>query len=159
MINIQIENKKTFTSKLFLKEDFDIFLLKEAVITTFNTYTIDGRIQKKFYTDKEYDAIGKPEFSRWKDMKKICFEMIKGNRLPLKFKLVLKLEREQVMKILSDVNTTLTEEDIQGLYINIKYENDEIDCITATSLNVFSMDKTLEEAFDKYMERFLLGME
>ena len=57
MVNIHIEDKKTFTSNLFIKNTFDDYLLVEAAITTFNTYTIDGRIQKKFYSDKEYEEL------------------------------------------------------------------------------------------------------
>ena len=158
MINIHIEDKKVFTSKLFIKEAFDGFLLTEASITTFNTYNIDGRIQKKFYTEQEYEALGNPEFSKWCDMKRLCFEMIKGNKTPLKFKIVLKLSEDQVGEIVAKTQTSLTASDVQGLFINVRYENDSIDCITATSLKIFSMDKSLEEAFDKYMEKFLLAL-
>ena len=158
MLNIHIEDKKKFTSKLFIKEDFDDFMLIEAAITTSNAYSIDGRIQKKFYTDEEYEALGKPEFSRWRNMKKLCFEMIKGNKTPVKFKIVLKLAESQLEKIMDNTDTMLTSDDIQGMFVNIRYENDSIDCITATSLKIFSMDKSIEEAFDKYMEKFLLAL-
>jgi len=43
MIALKIEDLKLFTSKLFVGEVFDQFLAKEAVIVTFNTFTIDGR--------------------------------------------------------------------------------------------------------------------
>lgn len=155
MVNIHIEDKKDFTSKLFIKNDFDDCLLVEAAITTFNTYTIDGRIQKKFYTDEEYEALGRPELSKWSDMKKICFEMIKGNKTPVKFKIILKLPEEKTEDIVKEAGGTLTAEDVQGLILNIKYENDSMDCVTATSLKIFSLDKSVEECFDRYMERLL----
>lgn len=155
MVNIHIEDKKAFTSKLFIKNDFDDYLLVEAYITTFNTYTIDGRIQKKFYTDEEYETMGRPELSRWGDMKKICFEMIKGNKTPIKFKIILKLPEEKAEGIVKESGGTLTAEDVQGLILNIKYENDSMDCVTATSLKLFSLDKSVEECFDRYMERLL----
>lgn len=158
MINIHIEDKKAFTSGLFIKEVFDGFLLTEASITTFNTYSIDGRIQKKFYTEQEYETLGSPEFSKWCDMKKLCFEMIKGSKTPLKFKIVLKLSETRVEDIIRKTETMLTASDVQGLFVNIRYENDSIDCITATSLKIFSMDKSLEEAFDEYMGKFLLAL-
>ena len=73
MVNIHIEDKKNFTSNLFVKETFDEFYLVEASVTTFNTFTIDGRIQKGFYTDEEYDNMGSPQLSMWKDVKRFCF--------------------------------------------------------------------------------------
>lgn len=151
MINIHIEDKKAFTSQLFIKEAFDGFSLVEASITTFNTYTIDGRIQKKFYTEEEYEELGRPELSRWGDMKKLCFEMIKGSRTPIKFKIVLKLPDTETAAIAEAAESSVGMEDIQGLLLNIRFDNGSMDCITATSLKIFSMDKSVEEAFDKYI--------
>ena len=158
MVNIHIEDKKTFTSNLFIKNTFDDYLLVEAAITTFNTYTIDGRIQKKFYSDKEYEDLGSPLLSSWGDMKNICFEMIKGSRTPLKFKIVLKLPEEKTGDIVSKAGGTLTVNDVQGLLLNIRYENDSMDCITAATLKLFSMDKSVEEELDRYMDKMLSCM-
>ena len=155
MVNIHIEDKKSFTSNLFIRSAFDDFLLVEASITTFNTYTIDGRIQKKFYTDEEYDLLGSPKLSKWGDMKKLCFEMIKGNKTPLKFKIVLKLSEEKTGQIVSRAGGALTESDVQGLLLNVRYENDSMDCITGAALKIFSMDKSVEEEFDRFMEKYL----
>jgi len=44
-----IEDVKSFTSKLFIKEDFDFFLLKEAEITTFNNYKIRPGYGEELY--------------------------------------------------------------------------------------------------------------
>lgn len=155
MVNIHIEDKRTFTSNLFIKNTFDDYFLVEAAITTFNTYTIDGRIQRKFYSDDEYEELGSPQLSKWGDMRKICFEMIKGNKTPLKFKIVLKLSEEKTWDIVSKAGGTLTEDDVQGLLLNIRYENDNMDCITAAALKIFSMDKSVEEEFDRYINKVL----
>lgn len=159
MINIHIEDKKTFTKKLFIGNDFDELLLVEACIITDNTYNIDGRIQKKFYTKEEYEILEEKEFSKWAKIKKLCFEMIKGTKLPLKFKIVLKLPKRYVESILGRVETSFMSEDILGLAINIKYENDSMDIVTATSLKLFSMDKTVEDEFDKYVSKELLALD
>ena len=158
MINIHIKDKKGFTSKLFLKEDFDSFFVTEASVTTFNTYTIDGRIQKRFYTNEEYENLGKPEFSRWKDIRKLCFDMIKGSKTPIRFKIVLKLPEDLTLSILESTDTLVAAGDISGLFLNIRFEDESMDCITGTSLKVFSMDKSLEEAFDRYMQKDLLAL-
>ena len=40
MIALKVEDVKTFTSKLFLKEDFDSFLVKEVNIVTYNNFSV-----------------------------------------------------------------------------------------------------------------------
>ena len=42
-----------------------------------------------------------------------------------------------------------------GLYINIQYENQEMTCVTGTSMNVFTMDRTLEREWDESVKQFL----
>ena len=49
MIALHILDVKQFMSKLLLNDTFDHFLLSEAVITTYNTFHIDGRLQKDYY--------------------------------------------------------------------------------------------------------------
>ena len=55
MIALQIKEIKSFMGKLLGTECFDSFLLEEAVITTYNTFRIDGRINREFYSDEEWE--------------------------------------------------------------------------------------------------------
>ena len=67
MIALQIQDIKNFMSKLLLSQTFDHFLLVEGTITTYNTFRIDGRIHKSFFTDEEMEERGlnTREFSLW----------------------------------------------------------------------------------------------
>ena len=38
-------------------------------------------------------------------------------------------------------------EDIEGLYLNIRYDGKGLTCITGTSLKLFTLDRTLELAW------------
>ena len=49
MLALKITDIRDFTNKLFIGEVFDKFCLSEATVTTFNTFTIDGRLQKDFF--------------------------------------------------------------------------------------------------------------
>ena len=53
MIALKIEDLKTFTAQLFMGETFDHWLVREANIVTFNSFTIDGRIRQGYYSDGE----------------------------------------------------------------------------------------------------------
>lgn len=50
MIALQIQDIKSFMSKLLLQDTFDSFLLKEAEITVAVTHTIDGMLHPDFLT-------------------------------------------------------------------------------------------------------------
>ena len=152
---INIENVKGFMSGLLMKTDFDEYFLCEAEIVTFNSFTIDGHIQKKFYSSEEYEDMGFPQWSRWNRIRPLCFEMIKGSRTPLRFKIVLRLGDKEIEKLVQESGLSYTLEDIGGLYLNLVYENNTLNCITGSSMNVFTMDKSLEKAWDKKAEKEL----
>ena len=89
-INIPSKDIKKFMNCLLVGDTFDKFLLEEASITTFNTFTIDGHIQSDFYSVDELTTLPDSNLSTWATIKPICFNLIKGNKLPLRFKIVLK---------------------------------------------------------------------
>lgn len=156
MIALSIEDLKIFTQKLFLETDFDDFLLTEAKITTFNTFTIDGHIRQNFYTDEEAEALGLQEYSFWKIIRPVCFSLIKGKRLPGSFHISLQADRKRTEHFLTSRQiSSVSQEQIQGLYLHIRYDDGKLFCITGTSLSVFTMDKTLEREWDAYGEAFL----
>ena len=100
MNSISIKDVKVFMSHLLVKNSFDNFLIEEATITTFNTFTIDGHIVKDFYSPEEYDALDSKELSYWRTIKPICYDLIKGNKTPLRFKFILKADDTLVSKII-----------------------------------------------------------
>ena len=53
MVALKVEDVRSFTSKLFVKEDFDRFLVKEINIITYNSFTIDGHVRQGYYTQEE----------------------------------------------------------------------------------------------------------
>ncbi|MCR5421863.1 MAG: DUF5721 family protein [Lachnospiraceae bacterium] len=144
---------------------FNSFLLLEAVIVTGNTYTIDGHINKEFYTEDELSIL-KDEaqkagriFSdtlvRWENMKSFCFECIKGKKTPLSLKVNLCMPQENINKFLAGIDTTLKSSDIRSLNVNIKYDGSTLTCTTALTLSIFTLDKSVEHSFDEMFSRFL----
>lgn len=138
-----------------MKSDFDRYLLREAQIVTFVTFTIDGKMQKNFYSNEEYEDMGKPELAMWQKVRPICFEMIKGSRTPVRFKIVLKLNEEETQKLIEENELSYTLSDVGGLYLNLVYENGDLNCITGTSMNLFTLDKSLEQLWDATVKKNL----
>lgn len=161
MIILKCTNTRDFMNQFLMKETFDSFLLMEAVVTVANVYTIDGRLQKSFFTKEDWEdqEICPYEFSQWKDMRQMVFQMIKGKHTPVAMKLVLMLKPEMAEKILKSDENTAGEQMVKGLVCSVKYESGSISITTGVSYEGFSMDKTPENVWDKAMMNFLLKAE
>lgn len=155
MVALKIEEQKAFTAGLFIGDMFDSFLVREANIVTFNSFTIDGRVRQGYYSDEELEENQIEEFSSWKAIKPICFSLIRGKRLPESFRLVFMLPPDAKERFVESRVPGILPEQVGGLYLNVHYENNEMTCITGTSLNIFTMDKTLEREWDESVKQFL----
>lgn len=156
MKSYKITELKSFMSKLLGSSAFDGFLLAEASISTYNTFVIDGHINKEFYTGDINDdgILPSYEFSMWQDMRSLCFDLIKGKRTPVGFKLVLHLKPELADTLLKEGNAAVSLSDLKAFVLNIKYDGSELSCITATAYHTFILDKTPDQIWDEYMARF-----
>ena len=156
MILLSISEVKEFMSKLLLSDNFDSFLFIEGEIVTFNTFSINGYLQKDFF-DK--DMIPERNYSLWKELREYCFSLIRGKRTPLRFKFVFGLSEPNIEKLLRQQGLSFTPQDVQGLYLNISYDGHSLRCVTGTSMNLFTLDKSLEEAWDKMVQKFFVQKE
>ena len=150
MISLNLTNVKDFMSHLLLSETFDNFYFIEGEIVTFNTFTIDGYIQKDFF-DSDAELT---EYSYWKNLREYCFSLIRGKRLPDSFHIILKLAPKDVYKVAGQSGGAVRGEDIEGMYLNIRYENRELACITGLSMKTFTMDKTMDGLWDETVKEF-----
>lgn len=155
MISLTLTNVKNFMSHLLLKETFDNFSFIEGEIITFNTFRIDGYMQKDFF-DSEEEI---PEYSLWKNLRKFCFSLIKGKKTPLGFHFVFSLNSKNISRLIEQKELGLNPADVQGLYLNIRYDGTHLTCVTGTSFKSFMMDKTLEHEWDEMVKKFFFKKE
>jgi hypothetical protein len=163
MIALEIKKTKNFMNLLLASDHFDGFLVEDATITTFNTFTIDGHIVREFYTDEELEelaAIGNAlVFSSWQEIRPICFNLIKGKKTPVSFKVILHASKELTAKIAANPACGVAANLIRSLVLNIKYDNGKVTCITGTAFTTFIMDKTLERLWDTYIKSMFSELE
>lgn len=154
MIALQIADIKTFMHRLLLSETFDRFFLLEGSITTFNTFHIDGTLQKSYYTQEEQERIGRRPLSFWGEVRPFCLELIKGKKTPLSFRLTFQLSSSNVEKLLIQTGIAIPAEQVRGLLMNLRYDGRSLSCTTGTSLAVFTMDKKLDHAWDDMVQKY-----
>ena len=162
-----IKNTGSFMTGLMSKKEtvFDQFLLSEAIIMMGNTFTVDGHINKDFYSSDDIDILKQnaadsgrifsEEMVRWESVKGFCYECIRGKRTPLSFRVTLCLAPENVNRFLLSTGSAITPDQLNTLNVNIKYDGGTLTCTTAVSLKIFTMDKSLENAWDEMFSRFL----
>lgn len=156
MIALALTEVKECMAKLLLSETFDPFYFIEGELVTFGTFTLDGYLKKEFF-DK--DEIPERDYALWKDVRDYCFSLIKGKRTPLSFRFVLGLSNSNIEKLLVQQELSFRPQDVRGLYINLKYDGTKLQCVTGTAMNLFTMDKSLEQAWDKMVQKFFTQKE
>lgn len=157
MIALKITNVKQFMGKLLASEEFDSFMLEEASISTYNTFMIDGHQNRDFYTTEEWEdkEIRPYDFTTWKQIRPICFSLIKGTHTPSAFKFILHLIPDYTASILKNGDTSVTPGQIKALVLTVKYDGTVLTLVTGTSFHTFIMDKTVDVLWDNAIKQFL----
>lgn len=157
MIALELTDIKDFMNKLLRTDTFDNFLLQEAVITNSATYTINGQLTKDFYSNDELEELQLQDcrFLPFSMLRGNCFDLIKGKRTPASFRFVFLLSPQNMEKTVLSIGSSYTTSDISGIYINLKYQKQQLFLTTGISYNIFSIDKTLENEWDRLVMKFL----
>ncbi len=155
MVALKMEDLKSFTSRLFVGDTFDQWLVREVSIVTYNAFTIDGHIRQGYYSEQELEENQIEELSAWKVLKPFCFSLIKGKKLPESFQITLQLSPADVEIFLKHAQLDFRAEQVSGLYLNIRYENSALHCVTGTSLKLFTLDRQIEIEWDEAVKLFM----
>lgn len=149
MLSLSITDVKSFMGQLFAKNFFDAMGFVEASIKMNISYHIDGHINNDFFDTEEKADL--TELCLWKDVKEQIFHMIKGKKLPLSMKIILKIPEDTVREFIQSLPGSIRESDIEGCYLNILYDQPKLTCTTGVSYRSFILDKSLEHTLDEYI--------
>ena len=157
MLAIRIKDIKTFMAKLLNSDTFDFFLLEEAQIQTYNTFLIDGHQNTAFYSKEELEdaEIFPYEYSQWKMMKPICFQLIKGKKVPTFMKITFLLTPKASHVLLEKEDILKFNNILKAFVLTIKYDSNGLLLTTGTSFHTFLMDKTMDILWDNTVRKFL----
>ena len=158
MTSYKVIDKRQCMNELLRKETFDFFLLSEATINTFASYTIDGHRLDGFFTDEELQELGDDDdLMPYEYFREHCFNVIKGNKTPLGFQIILSAPNDIVRQIVADSMPGFDSGAVK-LVMMIRYNQGELTVTTGTSFQEFVMDKTIEREFDKWVNNFLTAV-
>ncbi len=159
MQSFQLEEIKSFMGKLLASELFDSYLLSEATISTFQTFHIDGHINKDFYKEteptQEETYFLETGYSTWKQMRPYCFDLIKGKRTPLGFRFILAFPVNLAQSLLEPLGIDTDSVNLKTFLVNIRYDGTRLLCVTASSSKDFMLGKQADHIWDQYFGQFL----
>lgn len=155
MISIKIEEIKPFMAMLLTNTLFDELIVRELDIQTFTGFSVSGQLNEGFFSEEELKERGVDNAVLWSDIRGIAFSIIRGNKSPLMMKIVFQLADNQTKKMIEGIGGRLSSDDVGGLYMNIRFEKNELHIITGTAIKTFTLDKTLDIEWDAWVKRFL----
>ena len=156
MISIQIIDIKQFMEHLFKNNTFDEFEISGIDIKALSDLKISGTLNKSFLTSDEKEIVGYRHLILWREIKPSIFSFIKGNKKPLLLKIIFSLSINRIEQLIATSNAKIDCTQVNGLYLNITYDDKGLYCTTGSSLKVFSMDKSLDINWDNYVKDFFL---
>ena len=83
MFLAKMDSTKALMHQLLKEKTFHLFLLREATVTTFVTYTIDGQINGDFLEEEVEEG-----YCLWAQMQEQVLQWVKGKKLPKQIKLI-----------------------------------------------------------------------
>ncbi|MDO5154798.1 MAG: DUF5721 family protein [Eubacteriales bacterium] len=149
MQTIQILDIKPFMQLLFQTNQLDTYEFVSANLKTDMSYTLDGHLNLDFFEEEERLMLHEEHspFIFWKFAKEKIFQLIKGKKTPSLLKIVLKLSPAATEQLLQDTRSSLTKHDIDGMFINILFQDHALSVICGISYKIFTMEKHLEQEF------------
>ncbi|HIR28458.1 MAG TPA: hypothetical protein IAB84_10860 [Candidatus Choladousia intestinigallinarum] len=149
----QIQDTRDFMKKLLVTDTFDTFLLWEASVTTFCTFHIDGAYHPEFFST-DADSSSPYPYASWEKVRPLFWSLIKGKNTPLNFRIIFRLAPHNVEQLLKQSGVAMAPQDIDGLFLNLNYEKDSLTCTSGTSVKFFTLDKSLDHAWEENLEKF-----
>lgn len=156
MKSFDIEDIKNYMNQLLVNEKFDSFYLYEARVKTALDYFIGGKLNMSYYDEEEKKELDASEYESWGKVKQTIYDLMKGKKLPINFKIILMFNRENIERLIEMNNLPVKSEDVGALFYNIHFEAGELNVTTGTSLKVFTLDKRLEQLWDETVEKYYI---
>lgn len=138
MLALQLnqDTVKPFMGKLLREDIFDTFHVRSIDITTNIQININGQLAP--------EGEAKAGFTLWESLRPLVYEIIKQSPKPKQVKIVFSHPSEETIH-----------PNAKALFLNLTYENDNVYFTTGTAQKEFTMEKSLDQAWDDWVKGFL----
>lgn len=146
---INILDIKQFMQLLFQTNALDQYQFVSATIQTDMLYSLDGHVNHSFFDEADLSTynIADSIYLPWSLAKEKVFLLIKGKKTPSQLKIVLRANATDTDALLQSTKSSLKPNDIDGVFVNILFQENKLNVICGISYRIFTLDKNLESEF------------
>ena len=157
----KITETGNFMTKLLSGRSFDSFLLEEASLSMQVTWVLDGKINRNFYSNEEWEDESSHPYPliAWADVRSHMRELIRGKKAPASLSIVLQLRPDLMKQMLITEGYPQLTEHIGAMVLNIRYDGSEAVLVTGIALQSFTLDKNADRIWDDAIQKFLHSRE
>ena len=152
MKSYRIKDVKSFMARVLTMDTFDDFLLSEAKIFGKASFHLTGIAAEGFCNEEPKDESG---YVPYKKLREVCLSMMRGKQTPENFTMMFLLPREETEKLIASSDCDIPKEDVEQLSFLVRFKDGELFVITGSAYRVFTMDRSLNDAWDRWVELFL----
>ena len=157
----KITETGNFMTKLLSGRTFDSFLLEEASLSIKTTWILDGKINRAFFSQEEWEDEANHPFPliSWGEVRGHMRELIRGKKAPASLSIVLQLRPDMMEQLLAGEGYSRLTDNIGAMVLNIRYDGSEVTLVTGIALKSFTLDRNADRIWDEAMGRFLASCE
>ena len=145
-------DNKNVMAHILTKDTFDNFLLSEVKISGKASLHLTGSPASGFFSEEELDERG---YVTYGVLRPICLEMIKGTKTPESFTFMFLLPSKELEGFLDETESTLQPFDVENLSFLVRFKDGELTLTTGSAFKIFTMDKSINDAWEKWVQNFL----
>lgn len=154
MIQLVADDTKQFMNCLLRTEAFDNFLLYEMTLDVLHRYQFDGEINADYLSDAEKSIYADQTYIQWLSLKPQITSILKTSHTPTNMKITMSLNPTATLDIQQRLLGEQATYPVKGFVINITFDGQNVKATTAVNYSQFTLDKSIEQAFDGMMEKF-----
>lgn len=144
---------KTFMQHFLVKESFDEFFLVSAEVVNYVSFSVEGKRKKAWYDEEDFVS---SEYVFWKEVREQISSLIKGDRVPLSMKVVLRAS-ESLKETLRGGLRLAENTDFQ-LVLTLRYEKGELTLTSGSFISDFLKGKEMDALWEKEFEKVLKSL-
>ncbi len=145
-------DNKTVMAHILTQPTFDKFLISEVKIAGKALFHLTGTAAEGFFTEEALDERG---YVTYGQVRSVCLEMMKGQKVPESFTFMFLLPTKELEKFLDETDSTLQPFDVENLSFLVRFKDGEITLTTGSAFKIFTMDQSLNVAWDNWVNDFL----
>ena len=154
MIQLIADDTKQFMNCLLRTDAFDQFLLYDMTLDVLHRFEFSGEINASYLSSDEQALYEGQRYINWLSLKPQITAILTQSHTPSNMKITMSLSKTATLDIQQRLLGESTTYPVQGFLINLTFDGKRVIVTTGVNYSQFILDKSIEKAFDRMIEKF-----